>query len=104
MKQMNDTTAPARKIAITGGTGFVGRHFARKLVSEGHTVVLIARGVDRRDERIRDLPGATLRAIGTEDEDALAEAFGGCDAVAHCAGINREIGAQTYARVHMQGT
>ncbi len=28
----------------------------------------------------------------------------GCDAVAHCAGINREIGAQTYDAVHVDGT
>jgi NADH dehydrogenase len=28
----------------------------------------------------------------------------GCDAVAHCAGINREAGAQTYRRVHVEGT
>jgi len=34
----------------------------------------------------------------------LAAAFSGCDAVAHCAGINREIGAQTYQRVHIDGT
>ena len=28
----------------------------------------------------------------------------GCDGVAHCAGINREIGSQTYEHVHAQGT
>jgi nucleoside-diphosphate-sugar epimerase len=36
--------------------------------------------------------------------EKLAEAFAGCDAVAHCAGINRAIGEQTYERVHVQGT
>jgi NADH dehydrogenase len=36
--------------------------------------------------------------------DALAAAFAGCDAVAHCAGINREIGGQTFQRVHVEGT
>ncbi len=34
----------------------------------------------------------------------LARAFEGCDAVAHCAGINREIGSQTYEAVHTRGT
>jgi uncharacterized protein YbjT (DUF2867 family) len=33
-----------------------------------------------------------------------ASAFEGCDAIAHCAGINREIGSQTYRRVHIEGT
>ncbi len=38
------------------------------------------------------------------DPAALAEAFAGCDAVAHCAGINREIGRQTYRKVHIEAT
>lgn len=65
------------KIAITGGTGFVGRHLAERLRAEGHEVVAIGRGAE------------------------LERAFEGCDAVAHCAGINREIGEQTYAAVHV---
>ncbi len=32
------------KIAITGGTGFVGRHLARALVVEGHELALISAG------------------------------------------------------------
>lgn len=39
-----------------------------------------------------------------DDVDKLTKAFEGCDAVAHCAGINREIGQQTFDRVHVQGT
>lgn len=92
------------KIAITGATGFVGRHLARALVAEGHQVVLIARGLDRRDEAVRHLPRATFAPVGLDDAPGLATAFAGCDAVAHCAGINRELGAQTYARVHVEGT
>jgi NAD(P)-dependent dehydrogenase (short-subunit alcohol dehydrogenase family) len=41
------------RIAITGGTGFVGRHLARALVAKGHEVILIARGVDDRDRGVR---------------------------------------------------
>ena len=92
------------KIAITGGTGFVGRHFAKKLVEDGHQVILISRGVDKRDDHIRKLNGVEFLPIGTDNLDALAQAFEGCYAVAHLAGINREIGSQTYRRVHIQGT
>ena len=35
---------------------------------------------------------------------SLTRAFAGCDTVAHLAGINREIGEQTYQRVHIEGT
>jgi uncharacterized protein YbjT (DUF2867 family) len=92
------------RIAITGGTGFVGGHLARALAAAGHHVVIIARGLDRRDDTIRHLPNVTFHALGTGDEDQLAAVLAGCDGVAHCAGINREHGSQTYARVHRQGT
>src|SRR5438552_18182183 len=77
------------KIAITGGTGFVGGHLALRLRSGGHEPVLISR---------RTGHGITS---GTAH---LAEAFFGCEAVVHCAGINREIGDQTYDNVHVAGT
>ena len=44
------------KIAITGGTGFVGRNIARLLTGEGHDVALVARGQDRTDPGIHRLP------------------------------------------------
>ncbi|GAA1143523.1 MULTISPECIES: NAD(P)H-binding protein [Microbacterium] len=72
------------RVAITGGTGFVGRNLAARL--EDAVVVSRRNGVD------------------VTDVDALTEAFRGCDAVAHCAGINREIGDQTFRRVHVEGT
>ncbi len=92
------------KIAITGATGFVGRNIARLLAGEGHEVVLLARGHDATDPAIRQLPGARFVAVGLDDATELARAFAGCHAVAHCAGVNRELGTQTYERVHVAGT
>lgn len=92
------------KFAITGGTGFVGRHLAKELIAQGHEVALISRGADTREMSIRELPGVTFHPIGISDADALAKAFEGCDGVAHLGGINREIGEQTYQRVHVEGT
>ena len=92
------------RIAITGGTGFVGWHLARALLDAGHEVHLVARGHDHRDPEVRSLPGVRHFATGVGDPAGLAAAFAGCDAVAHCAGINREIGDQTYAAVHVTGT
>jgi uncharacterized protein YbjT (DUF2867 family) len=88
------------KIAITGGTGFVGRHFAEKLLANGHKVVLVSRRPWESDS------GSHITQVASDlsDPNALAKAFAGCDAVAHCAGINRELGHQTYQRVHIEGT
>jgi nucleoside-diphosphate-sugar epimerase len=92
------------KIAITGGTGFVGRNIARQLASEGHELVLIARGHDQTDGEIRQLTHARFVSMTLDDSDELSRAFAGCDAVVHCAGINREVGDCTYQRVHIEGT
>lgn len=92
------------RVAITGGAGFVGRHLAKLLVEQGHEVVLIGRGIDRRDPSAYEMPNSRFFAADLSDATALAQAFGACGAVAHCAGINREIGAQTYERVHVHGT
>ncbi len=92
------------KIAITGGTGFLGRNVARMLSVEGHELVLIARGIDHIDAGVRQLPRTRLAHIGLDNSDQLAQAFAECQAVVHCAGINREIGKQTFYRVHVVGT
>jgi uncharacterized protein YbjT (DUF2867 family) len=92
------------RVAITGGTGFVGRHLARWLVESGHEVVLLARGADRRDPSVYEIAGAKFVAADMSDIATLEAAFSGCESVAHCAGINREIGAQTYERVHVAAT
>jgi uncharacterized protein YbjT (DUF2867 family) len=92
------------RIAITGGTGFVGRHLAAKLAGDGHEVVLIARGEDHRDDSVVRLSRVTLARAAVTDEAALRAAFEGVDGVVHCAGINRQIGRQTYAAVHVAGS
>src|SRR2546423_12458068 len=92
------------RVAITGGTGFVGRHLAQALAAKGHRVVLIARGKDRREPGIYSLPGMVFFSSDLSSTAELAKAFSGCDAVLHCAGINREVSEQTYQRVHIAGT
>lgn len=90
------------KIAITGGTGFVGRHLAQRLAAAGHDVVVIGRGDPARRMLLHER--VTVVAADITDRAALAGALNGCVAVAHCAGINRQIGRQTYAAVHVEGT
>src|SRR4030095_2863168 len=85
------------RIAITGGTGFIGSHLANRLKSEGHEIV----SIDRRHQANE---GVRSISCGLSDVSRLIDSFKGCDAVAHCAGINREIGNQSYQRVHVEGT
>jgi uncharacterized protein YbjT (DUF2867 family) len=104
MLQARKDESSAMRIAITGGTGFVGRHLARELVGRGHEVVLIARGLDRRDPSAYEFPNTHFFAADLTSAEDLTRAFGACGAIAHCAGINREVGKQTYERVHVEGT
>jgi len=92
------------KIAITGGTGFVGSHFARRVLAEGHDVVLLSRTAQRQEGGPGDSGGVTRVSSDLSDVGVLAATFAGCDSIAHCAGINREIGKQTFPRIHVEGT
>jgi uncharacterized protein YbjT (DUF2867 family) len=92
------------KVAITGGTGLVGGHLARRLHLEGHELVLLARGTRRLDEEILQVPRAGFLQTDLADPESLRKALAGCDAIAHFAGINREIGTQTYRKIHLEGT
>src|SRR5208282_788507 len=62
------------------------------------------RGLDRRDPSAYEIPNTRFFAADLSSADELARAFAACGAVAHCAGINRETGSQTYERIHVQGT
>jgi uncharacterized protein YbjT (DUF2867 family) len=79
------------RIAITGGTGFVGGHLAEALSLQGHEVVVLARGVDKRPwaQSVLRLPGVGFVQVGTGDRAGLIRAFEGCDGV---------------EAVHIQGT
>jgi NADH dehydrogenase len=90
------------KIAITGGTGFIGRHLTKELLDRGHQVVTISRGFYTRG---KDLPAdenlSYVRANVTDSAE-LTRAFAGCTAVVHCAGTSEDP-SQTFRQVHVEG-
>ncbi len=90
------------KIAVTGGTGFVGRHVVRLLADEGHTVVVIARGVDPNPAL--SAGNVTWVRGSVTDRKLVDSTLSGCDAVAHLAGVNLERPGQSFEAVHVRGT
>ena len=87
------------RIAITGGTGFVGLHTARALSDAGHELRLVARG---RRSALRPAGAQFVRADVVSGEGLVA-ALQGCDAVVHLAAVIRERGSQTFDKVNRQG-
>jgi len=101
-KAENHSEGEAVKIAVTGGTGFVGRHVVSLLAEEGHSVVVIARGVDPNPAP--SAPNITWVRGSVGDRFVLDSTLAGCDAVAHLAGINLERPGQSFENVHVRGT
>lgn len=82
-----------RTVVVTGGSGFIGSHFAEELLGQGARVICVY----RRDNRnvLPQLPDTeALRTVQLDlaDEAGLRQVFeqapGGVDAVVHCAVVS----------------
>jgi farnesol dehydrogenase len=72
------------KVLLTGGTGFLGKNVARRLVAAGHDVRLLARGTSN----LAQLPAGIEVARGdVTDAAAFARAAEGCGAIVHMAAL-----------------
>lgn len=87
------------KVFLTGATGFIGGHVARKLAERGDEV----RALVRSPEKARDLVerGCELVAGSLSDEAAIRDGIAGCDAVIHAAAIY-EVGIRPERRPAMR--
>jgi uncharacterized protein YbjT (DUF2867 family) len=88
------------RVAVTGGTGFVGIHTVRALKDAGHEVVVVARGTVRQPKGER----VTFVRADVTNSTKLADIFTGCDAVVHLVAVIREKGRQTFDRVNRETT
>jgi nucleoside-diphosphate-sugar epimerase len=70
---------------VTGATGFIGGHVARKLRERGDEVVALVRSPDKAGE-LREL-GCELIEGDLSDEAAIREGVEGCESVIHVGAI-----------------
>jgi uncharacterized protein YbjT (DUF2867 family) len=86
------------KIAVIGGTGLIGSAIVAQLVSRGHSVFSLSRGVRRSEPwGIKvDLSKATSPSYW------LAH-LNGMDAVVNCAGVLQDSPGESTSMVHHRG-
>lgn len=73
------------KIAVTGGSGSIGRAVIGEALAEGHSIVSIDRNPPPAEAGESPSLGFVTADMG--DYEALVEAFEGCDGVVHMAAI-----------------
>lgn len=89
-------------IAVTGGTGFVGRHVVSELIGRGHAVRVLARDAAKASQELPESDLIEVISGGIFDEGPVAELVRGADACVHLIGIIREgRGGQTFERMHL---
>ncbi len=73
------------RVAVTGGTGFIGKRLVPLLQENGHEVVALVRDEERAADA---LPGADVFEYDPFDVESVRAGIEGCDAVVNLAGDN----------------
>jgi nucleoside-diphosphate-sugar epimerase len=93
------------KILVTGGTGFTGTALVRRLLSDGHSVVVLdyKEGLSGNELKRR---GADVILGSVTSRDVVARAMQGVDVVHHLAAAFREynVPEKHYYEVNVEGT
>jgi uncharacterized protein YbjT (DUF2867 family) len=93
---------PARRIVITGGTGFVGRAVCERLVEgdSGRRIIVPSRRPSQ-GRALQVLPGVELRGCNVHEPRELASVLEAADAVVHLVAILHGRPAD-FERVHVE--
>lgn len=90
-------------ISIVGGSGFVGRHLASRLVADGHRVRILSRRRESHRELLV-LPTLELLECNVHDQAELSQALAGSDVAINLVGILNEKGhnGKGFRRAHVE--
>lgn len=86
-------------VAITGVTGFIGRHIADNLLSRGFTLRALTRQPSRRSVKNLQWVQGDL-----QQPESLAQLVSGADSVVHCAGQVRGHNEAVFTRCNVGGS
>ena len=97
------TQFQGRRICLLGGSGFLGRHVAARLVARGHEVVVLTRA-RHRNRDLLVLPTLRLVQGNPLNDSDLESAITGANAVVNLVGIVNEKGRHGggFQRIHVQ--
>jgi uncharacterized protein YbjT (DUF2867 family) len=92
-------------IFVTGASGYIGSHIARKLVTDGKKVRALIRDPERAKQEGR-LQGLEIDWIAGDvtKPETIQKALQGAQAVIHTVAIAIEKGNRTYEEINFQGT